>query len=371
MDAEIIPFVEDWEEHGELPEHLAASAYRAGVYGAGFPKEFGGTGPEPFDIFHAVIMNDELGRACAGGLNASLFTHGIGLPPLLNVGSPAQQRRWAPDIIAGKKKICLAITEPTGGSDVANIRTTAVRNADDSAYLVSGNKTFISGGMNADYFTTAVRTDPDSMGITGISLLLIEKDSPGLKLTRIKTQGWHCSTTTSIAFDSVPVPVEHLLGTEGAGFMAIMLNFNNERLAMAVTANRMARCCLEDAVAYATSRHTFGKPLAKHQVIRHKLMECARMIMATHALVSNLCQQKHCGIDDLALAGAFALAKVQATKTMEFVARETFQVFGGRAYVRGGKGGNVERVYREVRVYAIGGGSEEIMLDLASRQARL
>merc|ERR1719502_695954 len=133
----------------------------------------------------------------------------------------------------------------------------------------------------------------------------------------------------------------------------------------------MARCCLEEAVSYATERQTFGKQLAKHQVIRHKLMECARQILATHGMIMSLAQQKHMGADELALAGSFALLKVQATKTMEFVARETFQVFGGRAYIRGGKGGVVERVYREVRVYAIGGGSEEIMLDLASRQAKL
>lgn len=253
---------------------------------------------------------------------------------------------------------------------MANICTTAIRDQAGS-FVVNGNKTFISGGMNADYFTTAVRTDPASTGYAGISLILVERTMPGVKTTRLRTQGWNCSTTTAVAFDDVKVPVENLIGEEGMGFVAIMLNFNNERFSMAVTANRMARCCLEEAIKYASQRETFGKKLVKHQVIRHKLMECARHILATNAMIMSICGQRQSGVPDTKIGGLVALCKVQATKTMEFVARETFQVFGGKAYLRGGVGGTVERVYREVRVYAIGGGSEEIMLDLASRQARL
>jgi len=218
-------------------------------------------------MFHAFILYDELGRGCAGGLHASLLTHGIGLPPLLAVGSEAMKAKYVKDIITAKKKICLAITEPTGGSDVANIATTAVKDG-KGCYVVNGNKTFISGGMNADFFTTAVRTDPNSKAHNGLSLLLVERSMAGVKTTRMRTQGWNCSTTTMIGFDDVRVPMENLIGKEGQGFQAIMLNFNNERFSMAITACRMSRCCLEDAIKYATKRQTFGKALVKHQVRR-------------------------------------------------------------------------------------------------------
>lgn len=201
---------------------------------------------------------------------------------------------------------------------------------------------------------------------------MIDKSTPGVKTTRLKTQGWHLSTTTLVTFDDVRVPVSKRLGAEGQGFKAIMRNFNNERLALAITANRQARVCLEDSVRYARLRKTFGKPLIEHQVIRHKLMECARHIMSTYGFLLALLGQKPRPEDPAEhLAGPIALCKVQATKALETVARECSQVLGGKAYLRSGPGANVERAYREVRVLAIGGGSEEIMLDLAARQAKL
>merc|ERR1711870_167450 len=236
----------------------------------------------------------------------------------------------------------LTVTEPGGGSDVANIKSTAVKDASGKFYIVNGQKTFISGGTMADYFTPGVRTGGSGFG--GISLLLIDRNSPGLKVTRLKTQGWHLSSTTTVSFEDVKVPVQNLLGEEGKGFSAIMKNFNNERLSIAIWVNRHARCCIEDAVKYAKSRKTFGKPLA---------------------------QQNTPFNEEHDLAGPIALCKFQATKTYELVARECSQVFGGKAYLRSGPGVRVERCYREVRVLAIGGGSEEIMLDLASRQAKL
>jgi len=250
------------------------------------------------------------------------------------------------------------------------VQTTAKKDPTGKFYIVNGQKTFISGGMMADYFTTGVRTGGTGFG--GISLLLMERHTPGIKVTRLKTQGWHLSNTTTVSFEDVKVPVENLLGEEGKGFHAIMRNFNNERLSIAIWVTRHARCCLEDAVKYAKVRKTFGKPLASHQVIRHKIMECARSIMATHGMILPLlAQQKTPFNHEHDLAGAIALCKFQATKGYEFVARECSQIFGGKAYLRSGPGVRVERCYREVRVLAIGGGSEEIMLDLASRQAKL
>eukprot|EP00931_Biecheleriopsis_adriatica_P073723 TRINITY_DN47956_c0_g1_i1.p1 TRINITY_DN47956_c0_g1~~TRINITY_DN47956_c0_g1_i1.p1 ORF type:complete len:418 (-),score=86.03 TRINITY_DN47956_c0_g1_i1:33-1262(-) len=372
VDSQLMPYVDEWEEVGAFPKELHEDAYKAGVYGAFWPKQYGGTTPtaEEADMFHYFIFYDELARPSASGLYASLVTHSIGLPPIMALGSEKQKDAVARSIITGQKKCCLAVTEPGGGSDVANVRTTAVLDDSGKFYVINGQKTFISGGMNADFFTTGARTA--NTGNKGISLFLVEKDLPGLKTTRLKTQGWHLSTTTLVTFDDVRVPVENRLGQEGDGFKAIMRNFNNERLALAITANRQARASLEATVKYARVRKTFGKPLASHQVIRHKLMECGRHIMATNALLLSLCAQKHRPEDASEhLAGPIALAKVQATKSFELVSRECSQVFGGKAYLRSGPGRAVERGYREVRVLAIGGGSEEIMLDLASRQAKL
>jgi len=244
---------------------------------------------------------------------------------------------------------------------VAAIRTRAVAEGDH--YVVDGEKTFITGGMRADYFTTAVRT---AEGYDGISLLLIPADAAGVSRTELdRKQGWWSSDTATIHFDGVRVPRDHLIGSEGAGFGLIMKNFNGERLAMAGGANAAARVCVEDALAWARQRHTFGRRLADHQVIRHKFVEMLRQVNATQAYL------EHCTwrVDQGATPAAdLAMLKVQATLTMEFCAREAMQILGGAGYLRGSR---IERIYREVRVNAIGGGSEEIMRDLAARQLGL
>mmetsp|Transcript_51129 Transcript_51129/g.115214 ORF Transcript_51129/g.115214 Transcript_51129/m.115214 type:complete len:419 (-) Transcript_51129:71-1327(-) len=370
MDTCILPNIDDWEEAGGFPDDLHERAYASGMYGALWPRQYGGTTPtaEEADMYHFFILNDELARPCASGLYGSLMTLSISLPPILSLGSEAQRQQYAPNVIRGTSRCCLAVTEPGGGSDVANVKTTAVLDPSGNNYVVNGQKTFISGGMHADIFTTGVRT---GKGRGGLTLLVIDRSTPGLKTTRLKTQGWHSSSTTLISFDDVKVPVSRRLGKEGDGFKAIMRNFNHERLGLAIVANREARMCLEDALRYAKLRKTFGQRLSAHQVIRHKLMECGRHIMATHGLLLTILPQKHFQEEAEHLAGPIALAKVQATKTFELVARECSQVFGGKAYLKTGPGRVVERCYREVRVLAIGGGSEEIMLDLASRQAKL
>eukprot|EP00929_Paragymnodinium_shiwhaense_P082624 TRINITY_DN43646_c0_g1_i1.p1 TRINITY_DN43646_c0_g1~~TRINITY_DN43646_c0_g1_i1.p1 ORF type:complete len:409 (-),score=82.91 TRINITY_DN43646_c0_g1_i1:278-1504(-) len=368
VEEELQPHIEDWEEAGGFPRELHQKAYAAGIYGAGWPKEYGGQPPSEMDWWFRFIMNDQLSRLCAGGLLASLFTMGISLPPILAVGTDEQKAKYATEIITGRKTASLAITEPSGGSDVAGMKTTATREGD--YYILNGVKTFISGGMHADYFTVGARTG--AQGFFGISLFIVHRDTPGITTTRLQTQGWLCSTTTTVAFDGVRVPAANLLGKENEGFLPIMLNFNSERFGICVMANRMSRCCLEDAIRYARVRKTFGKPLIKHQVIRHKLAEMARHILATHSLNACIARDMAEGGESARAAGQLALAKVQATRTFEFCAREASQVLGGKSYLRGGgPGSRIERCYREVRVLAIGGGSEEIMLDLATRQAKL
>jgi acyl-CoA dehydrogenase len=354
---EIAPHIDRWEAEGELPRSLHKQAAVAGLLGLRYPEQYGGHS-EGFDVFHGLVLTEELAAVGAGGLSASLMTHGIGLPPILALGSEELKQRVAPPVLAGDKIIALGITEAGGGSDVANLKTTAIRDGDD--YVVNGGKMFITSGMRADWLTCAVRTG--GAGAGGISLLLIAMDSPGVERTRLDKMGWRCSDTAAIHFSDVRVPAANLIGPENGGFIGIMRNFNSERLGMAMGCCAYARVALAEAAAWAKDRVTFGKPLVGHQSIRIKLADMARQIDATQAWVDLCAWQVKEGRDRPA---DFAMLKVQATRMLEHVAREAAQILGGASYITGSK---VERIYREVRVNAIGGGSEEIMLDLAGRQ---
>ena len=357
VEAEVALHIDRWEADGELPRELHRKAAAAGILGLGYPEEYGGHS-KGFDIFHSLAQSEELAKVGAGGLTASLMTHGIGLPPILAMGSDEMKRRVAPAVLAGEKIIALAITEPSGGSDVAALKTRAERVG--NKYIVNGSKMFITSGMRADYYTVAVRTG--GAGMAGISLMLLEKGMPGFTQTRLDKMGWHCSDTAALYFQDVEVPPENMIGPENGGFAGIMRNFNGERLGMAHSCCAYARVCLDEAVGWAATRETFGKRLAQHQSIRIKLADMARQIAATQAWVDLCAWQVKQG---LGLPADFAMLKVQATRMLESVAREAAQVLGGASYIKGSK---VERIYREVRVNAIGGGSEEIMLDLAGRQ---
>lgn len=358
FDREVIPFAAQWDEDGSIPSELWPKAAAVGILGLGYPEAYGGVS-DGIDIWHKNILNEELARIAVGGVSATLMVHGIGLPPVINFASEAIKSEVAPQVLAGTKRISLAITEPGAGSDVAHLSTTA--RLDGDHYVVNGAKTYITGGMNANWFTTAVRTGGEGAG--GVSTLLIAADAPGVSRTALdKKQGWWCSDTATIYFDNVRVPVSHLIGEENRGFKVIMNNFNAERMGMSAAMEAFSRVCLEDAVQWARERQTFGQRLADHQVIRHKIAEMKQRINATQAYLQLLSEQIQAGTEH---AGDIALLKVQCSQTMEFCAREAMQILGGMGYIRGGR---VERIYREVRVNAIGGGSEEIMRDLAARQ---
>jgi acyl-CoA dehydrogenase len=356
--SEIAPFAEAWDEAEGFPRELYAKAAAIGLLQIGFPAEYGGV---PADIFHGIVATQELARAGAGGVLASLFSHTIGAPPIAKVGSEALKRRVLPGILAGEKISALAVTEPSGGSDVANLRTTARREGD--VYIVNGSKMFITSGLRADYYTVAVRTG--GRGAGGISLLLVEKGTPGFSQTPLKKMGWWASDTAALYFDDCRVPADNLIGEENQGFRAIMLNFNHERIGLAAGATAFARVCADEAIAYARERETFGRKLIEHQVIRHKIVDMLQRIEASQAMLELLAWRVEQGEAPVA---EICMLKNQATTTMEFCAREALQIFGGAGYMRGTK---VERIYREVRVNAIGGGSEEIMRELAARQLGL
>ncbi len=353
--SELTPYVNEWDEAGEFPIEVYKKAGEIGLFGIGFAEEYGGLGSHDPLLF--CILAEELARS-SGGVSAGLFSNYIGGPPIQNAGSDEVKAEILPSMLSGEVICALGITEPSGGSDVANLQTTA--RLDGDHYVVNGSKTFITSGMRADYVTTAVRTG--GAGAAGVSMLVIPSKLEGFSKTPLKKMGWWASDTATLYFDDCRVPARYLLGAENSGFKIIMENFNYERLFLIAGMISASRVCFEEALAWAQERETFGSRLADHQVIRHKLVEMDRMINASYAWMEKLAWQVSQGDHVVA---QLAECKVQSSLTMEFCAREAAQILGGASYLRDNP---VERIYREVRVNAIGGGSEEIMRDLAARQ---
>ena len=355
---EIVPHVNDWDEAGEFPREMYRKAAAAGLLGVGFPEEYGGT---PADLLMHVVLSEEIALAGSGGVHASLFSHQIGSPPVASVGSAELKARVLPGVLAGEKISALAITEPGGGSDVAHLKTSARREGGE--YVVDGEKTFITSGVRADYYTVAVRTG--GPGAAGVSLLLVERDRPGFSRYPLKKMGWWCSDTATLRFDACRVPAENLIGEENAGFRIIMRNFNAERLGMSAAAVGYAQACVDDALAWAQQRTTFGKRLVEHQAIAHKLVEMQTRLHAARALVYDTAWKLTLAPREPRWIAQLAMTKNFATRAMGFCADEAVQTLGGAGFIRGTR---AERIYREVKVMQIGGGAEEIMKDLAARQ---
>jgi acyl-CoA dehydrogenase len=364
-EAEIAPHVQAWDDAGEFPRALYARAAALGLLGLSYPEELGGT-PASYSLkLPAWIALARHGKS--GGVLASLFSHNIGLPPVVLHGSEAVRQEVVPPVLRGEKISALAITEPGGGSDVAALRTTARR--DGEHYVVNGEKTFITSGMRADWLTVAVRTG-EGRGAGGISMLLVPGDAPGLSRTRLSKMGWLCSDTATLHFDNVRVPARYLLGEEGAGFRMVMGNFNGERIGLAAGALGFAQACLDEALAWARERKTFGAALIEHQAVRHKLVDMRMRIASTEAWLEAVSAEG----DALEAAGRanapewvaqICILKNHATQTMQFCADQAVQILGGMGFMRGTVS---ERIYREVKVMMIGGGAEDIMKELAAKQ---
>ena len=358
---EITPFAADWDEAETFPRELYRKVADMGILGVGYEEAYGGT---PADVFYHLIVWEEISRCGVGGVAASLMSHSIGLPPVATYGSEELKQRVIPAVLRGEKIAALAVTEPSGGSDVAALKSTAVRDGDH--YVVNGEKVFITSGMRADYITVAVRTDPASKGPAGISALLVDGDTPGLSRSELKKMGWWASDTAHLRFDNVRVPVSSLIGTENQGFKLFMNNFNSERLGMSAQACVYAQICFEEALDWARERKTFGLALSERQVVRHKLMDMYARIDAARTLIYDLAWRLREGVGDhKELVARTCMAKVLSTQAMQYCADQALQILGGMGYMRGTRS---ERIYREVKVMMIGGGSEEIMKDLSARQ---
>ncbi|OQU96350.1 Acyl-CoA dehydrogenase, domain-containing protein [Cladophialophora immunda] len=293
-------------------------------------------------------MSDELARTPRlGPLWAVSSGNRIALPLIAAFGSEEQRSTWLPAACTGRSRFCLAVTEPDGGSDVANLTTTAERTSPD-LFKVNGQKKWITNGIFADYAVTAVRTG--GPGVKGISVLLVPLKAEGVLLKKMRNSGVEASGSTFIDFEDVVVPVANLLGSENEGFKVLMSNFDAERLGLAISGLRVARTCLSEAYTHATSRRTFGKFLIEHDIIRAKFAELARLIEAQHAWHEQLCfEVKTNGYKGI--SGRIGLAKVQSSLILERACREAQQVFGGLAFSKGGRGGVVEQIARDLRVY--------------------
>ncbi|MPY83062.1 MAG: acyl-CoA dehydrogenase [Actinophytocola sp.] len=366
---EILGHQDEWERIGELPRELHRKAGEIGLLGVSFPEEHGGGGG---DVIDSLIVAEEMIYAgAAGGVIASLFTHGIALPHIATANDPVQIDRWVRPTLAGEKIGSLAITEPDGGSDVAGVRTTAKRDgsggtpanegvAGGGDYVVNGAKTYITSGCRADFVTTAVRTGEP--GAHGISLLVIEKDTPGFTVSRkLDKMGWRSSDTAELSFADCRVPVSNLVGQENSGFAQIAQNFVTERLSLAVQAYAAAQRCLDLTVAWCRDRETFGRPLISRQLVQHKLAEMARRTDVARVYTRDLARRYLAGENVLTQV---AFAKNTAVEAGEWVANEAVQLHGGLGYMAESE---VERQYRDMRILGIGGGTNEIMTGLAAK----
>jgi len=360
IEAEFQPYADEWDEAGKIPWELHQKVGALGIWGFGVAEEYGGLGFD--DTFMRAAWAEESARGHNGGIVAALGGRSISIGPIQKLASEDIKDRILKDIVLGIKGSSLGITEPGGGSDVANMKTTARK--DGNHWVINGSKTFITGGMTADYFVIGARTGGE--GLEGISLFLVEAGMEGFSRTEIERKmGWWASDQATLYFDDVRVPAENMLGDEGRGFIQIMHNFNHERLGMVAQSLGMMRVLLEESIKYAQQRETFGKPLIKHQVIRHKIAEMSARVDTTEAWLDKLCWL---GSEGRMPVEQICKAKFTTTKNLEYCASEAMQILGGAGYLRGNV---VERFYREVKVMAIGGGSEEIMRDLAVRQMGL
>lgn len=360
VEREVLPYIDEWEEAEEFPRELYLKAGAAGILGIGYPEAYGGSCEG--DLFAKVAASEELMRCGSGGLVAGLGSLDIGLPPVVKWARPEVRERVVPAVLRGEKIMALAVTEPSGGSDVANLKTRAVRDGDH--YRVSGSKTFITSGVRADYYTVAVRTGGE--GFAGISLLLVEKGTAGFSVGRkLKKMGWWASDTAELFFDDCRVPAENLIGVENAGFACILANFQSERLALAVMANMTAQLALEESLRWAREREAFGKPIGKFQVLRHRLAEMATQLEVSREFTYRQAAKMAAG---KSVIKEISMAKNFATDVADRLTYDAVQVLGGMGYMRESL---VERLYRDNRILSIGGGSREIMNEIIGKQMGL
>lgn len=353
---EVVPFVDGWEEKGELPRHIWRKFGEMGFFGIAYPEQYGGLG---LDFLYSVIFMEEMARIDSAGTGAALGAHAyLALSHLDNEGTEEQKEHYLRKGISGELFGCLAITEPGGGSDVAAMRTTATRDGDH--YIINGSKTFITNGVFSDFLIVAAKTDPSAKA-AGISMFVIDRDTPGITATKLDKLGWRASDTGEIGLDGVRVRATALMGQEGSGFYYIMQKFALERIAMAVGAVAASEYALEQTLAYMRDREAFGRPLTKFQELRHRFVQMTAEVEMQKQFVHHICHRHAKG--EYVVKEA-AMAKLIATQLSDRVATGCLQMFGGYGFMEDYP---MARFYRDTRLGQIGGGTSEIMCEIIAK----
>ena len=361
VEKEVVPHADAWEEAGRLPRELWRRLGELGFLGLEFPVEYGGGGG---DFLSSVVLGEEMARCRSGGVAFSVLVHtDMSSPWLTRYGTPAQKHAYLPGIVRGETVCALGITEPGTGSDMAGIRTRAVRDGD--RYLLTGSKIFITNGVHGDLYFVAARTSPGpaERRHAGISMFLVERGAPGFTVSRrLDKMGMRASDTAELSFQNCPVPAANLLGEEGRGFQQLAAGLQRERIMAAVLALSGAAQALEDTTAYLRERQAFDGPLGDKQVLRHRVADMATEIEAARHLVYPAASLYTAGQE---CASQVSMAKLFATEVANRVAYQAVQLHGGYGYMREFP---VERFFRDVRLWTIASGTSEIMREIIAKR---
>jgi len=353
---EITPYIDDWEKQGEIDRKVWKKMGDMGFMGLNYPEVYGGLA---LDFYYSLILCEELSYCFSGGFTISaLVIQFMSAPYLRKYGSEDLKERYLKPVIAGDMVSAVAITEPGAGSDVKQIKTTAVRDGD--FYIVNGSKTFITNGYYGDFFITAVKTAPDQ-GTKGISVLIIDRNASGVSASKINKLGWHASDTAELGFNNVRVPISNLVGIAGEGFRYLMDGLQLERLTAAIHSLATAESAFQYTLDYIAQREAFGKKIQEFQTIRHRIAQMAANIATTKAFVYHCCDlqdQNEYAVQEC------SIAKLQASELAINVVNQCLQLFGGYGFTEDYK---IARLYRDVRVGTIIGGTSEIMLEIIAK----
>ncbi|MEW5704758.1 MAG: acyl-CoA dehydrogenase family protein [Pseudomonadota bacterium] len=356
---EVEPHGEKWEEEGKVPRDVLRKMGRLGFFGITYPEKYGGAG---LNTLATAVFAEELGRSTFGGFTATVLVHtDMGSPHLANAGSEVQLEKYMPRITKGEIITAIAVTEPDAGSDVAGIKTRAMR--DGNFYVLNGTKMFITNGVHGDLFFTAARTDPRAKGSRGLSMFIVEKGTPGFRVGRpLKKQGWLCSDTAELIFEDCRVPAENLLGEENKGFYAVMKNFQNERTVLGAMCIGSCDKALELTLDYVTTRRAFGGVLFDLQAIRQRLAALASKVEAGRQLVYHAAWLDAQGSD---CVKEVSMVKAFCGELVNEVMYACQQFHGGAGYLRETP---IERMVRDARILSIGGGATEVMLEEVAKR---
>jgi acyl-CoA dehydrogenase len=357
VDKEIAPHIEEWEAAGRMPRWIWPRMGELGLLGVEYDDKYGGGGS---DVLTSAVLHEECARSRSGSFAMAVGVHcDMASPHLYWTGSEALKEKYLPAICRGEALTAIAVTEPGGGSDVAAIRTRAVRDGDH--YVINGAKTYITSGVRADYVVTAARTG--GPGAAGVSLMVVDKGTPGFEVTRkLDKMGWRSSDTAELSYTDVRVPVENLVGVENTGFAQIASAFVSERVGLAAQAYASGQRCLDLTVAWCRARETFGRPLISRQSVQNTLSDMARRIDVARVYTRNVVERQLAGETNLIAEVCFA--KNTAVEAGEHAANAGVQLFGGMGYMAESE---IERQYRDMRIIGIGGGTTEILTALAAK----